>query len=181
LVRSRSGCFSPTWRNSFKPGQYSSGQRLLSVTDTAMPTASRCPFHVKPSEPSLAGWCPVSDVMVIEAGGPLDAWQSISEPGVLEGCAGDRQRSPVFAGSLRNAQQRGAFRGVRTSGTSQRNETWTWDLVCRTRNSPPISMPGSAPRRVLVVAESAAIGLLLGLAMHPPGHGSTRRISGSAH
>jgi hypothetical protein len=73
------------------------------------------------------------------------------------------------------------FRGVRTSGTSQRNETWTWDLVSLARNSPPIPTPGSAPRRVLVVADSAAIGLLLGLAMHPPGHGSPRRISGSAH
>jgi hypothetical protein len=91
-------------------------------------------------------------------------------PGVLDGYAGDRQRSPCgFPAVTRSSAER--FRGVRTSGTSQRNETWPWDLVSLARNSPPISTPGSAPRRVLVVADNAAIGLLLGLAMHPPGHG----------
>src|SRR5262245_47716660 len=39
----------------------------------------------------------------------------------------------------------------------------------------------SAPRYVLVVTGSAASGLLLGLAMHPPGHESRHRISDSAH
>src|SRR5262249_31425785 len=39
----------------------------------------------------------------------------------------------------------------------------------------------AAPRGVLVVAVSSASGLLLGLAMHPPGHESRHRLSGSAH
>ncbi len=39
----------------------------------------------------------------------------------------------------------------------------------------------AGPRGVLVVAVSAASGVLPGLAMPPPGHESRHRISGSAH
>lgn len=77
----------------------SSGQWLLSVTDAPTPAASRRPFHVKQNQPSLAGRCPVSEVLSQRPEDRLDAWQK-HQPGVLE-VRGERQRSPGFAGSLR--------------------------------------------------------------------------------
>lgn len=57
------------------------------------------------------------------------------------------------------------------------------------RGTPTCSMPGirpmlarqAAPRCVLVVSDNAAVGLILGLAMHPPGYESKDRAAGSEH
>jgi hypothetical protein len=104
---------------------YSSGQWLLSVTDAPTSTASRRPFHVKQSQPSLAGRCPVSEVLSQRPEDRLDAWQSISEPGVLE-VRGRATTQPSLCGFPGGNPAAAAerFHGVRIRGTSQRNENF---------------------------------------------------------
>lgn len=104
---------------------YSSGQWLLSVTGAPDVNCVEAPVSRETDQPSLAGRCPVSEVLSQRPEDRLDAWQSISEPSVLE-VRGRATTQPSLCGFPGGNPAAAAerFHGVRIRGTSQRNENF---------------------------------------------------------